>query len=133
MAVMSSCCFDGPLMCTIIALSLPSQTHPVPGSRSLKQGGQVPFGLGILNAPFIPYHLFPSRLFPRASAFLHFPQQDRRTHGQEFGADFSSVRAALNTVTGWVRVSSTGEVGVWRRPYSCLANALAFFPSSCHL
>lgn len=62
MAVMSSCCFDGPLMCTIIALSLPSQTHPVPGSRSLKQGGQVPFGLGILNAPFIPYHLFPSRL-----------------------------------------------------------------------
>lgn len=112
MVVMSSCCFDGPLVCTIIALSLPSQTHPVPGSRSLKQGGQVPFGLGILNLPppLAPHHLFLKQtLFSRASALLHFPQHDRRTHGQEFGADFSSIRTALNTVTRWVRVSGTGR------------------------
>lgn len=57
MVVMISWCFDGPLMCTIIALSL-SKPNPACARQQVpRAGGQVPFGQGISSLPFSAYHL----------------------------------------------------------------------------
>lgn len=139
MFVMTSCCFDGLLVCVWAQLCpFPNQTHSEPGFRSLKRR-QSSLSHGSREPPFkLPLtSSCGDCLYEPHVSILSFPLEERKrrwTHTEQKAlTDIGRVNTAFQRATCPAVKAAARERSVCGSKHSCLANGPVYFLLPCCL